>query len=48
MSSMQSTFPGRVIYLPVGAAVELHGEFTQWMPPESDPSAPASSWFAFG
>ena len=44
VSQMTTVFPGRVMYLPVGPAVELHGKFSAWLPPESDPGAPQSSW----
>jgi hypothetical protein len=44
VASMPDVFPGRVMYLPVGPAVELHGHFAAWLPPESDPTAPESSW----
>jgi peptidoglycan/LPS O-acetylase OafA/YrhL len=44
VASMPDVFPGRVMYLPVGPAVELHGHFAAWLPPESDPAAPQSSW----
>ncbi|MCL4414079.1 MAG: hypothetical protein M1522_04915, partial [Actinobacteria bacterium] len=42
--SMTHVFPGRVMYLPVASAVELHGKFTPWLPPMGDPSAPAQDW----
>jgi hypothetical protein len=44
VSQMTAVFPGRVMYLPVAPAVELHGKFSEWLPPESDPGAPQSSW----
>ncbi len=42
--SMTHVYPGRVMYLPVASAVELHGKFTPWLPPMGDPSAPAQDW----
>jgi peptidoglycan/LPS O-acetylase OafA/YrhL len=44
VASMSGVFPGRVMYLPVGPAVELHGHFAAWLPPESDPTAAETSW----
>ncbi|MGH9017249.1 MAG: acyltransferase family protein [Acidimicrobiales bacterium] len=43
-ASMTKIFPGRVMYFPVGAAVELHGRFSTWLPPAADPTAPTSQW----
>ncbi|MFZ0668373.1 MAG: acyltransferase family protein [Acidimicrobiales bacterium] len=43
-ASMPALFPGRVMYLPVASAVELNGQFSDWLPPENDPQAPRSSW----
>jgi hypothetical protein len=37
-------FPGRVMYLPVGSSLELHGHYTSWLPPALAPGAPKSSW----
>jgi peptidoglycan/LPS O-acetylase OafA/YrhL len=44
VASMTGRFQGRVMYLPVGPAVELNGRFSVWLPPEDDPQAPESSW----
>jgi hypothetical protein len=43
-SSLTARFPGRVVYLPIGGAVLLRGQFATWLPPEGRPDAPASSW----
>jgi peptidoglycan/LPS O-acetylase OafA/YrhL len=43
-ASFSRTEPGRVMYFPVAGAVELHGKFTAWLPPVSDPKAPTSEW----
>jgi hypothetical protein len=44
VASMAPKFPGRVMYLPVGSAVDYDGHFSTWLPPEGNPSAPQSSW----
>jgi peptidoglycan/LPS O-acetylase OafA/YrhL len=44
VASMPAQFPGRVMYLPVGPAVEHDGKFADWLPPENDPGAPESTW----
>ena len=41
---MTQLFPGRVMYFPVASSLMLHGKFSAWLPPESDPGAPASEW----
>lgn len=43
-SSLTSSFPGQVDYLPLGSAVTLHGRFATWLPPEANPQAPAARW----
>ena len=42
--SMTKSFPGRVMYLPLADSILLDGRFSAWLPPEGDPSAPASQW----
>jgi len=41
---MTRYFPGRVMYLPLASSLTLHGKFSPWLPPESNPDAPASQW----
>jgi hypothetical protein len=36
--------PGHLIYAPVATAVELHSQFSAWLPPPSEPDAPRSTW----
>ena len=36
--------PGRAMYFPVAPSVELNGQFSYWVSPPRDPSAPASTW----
>ncbi len=43
-SSMPSVFPGKVMYLKIAHSVELHGQFTTWLPPVNDLSAPLRNW----
>ena len=43
-ASLTSEFPGRVLYLPIGDSVLLHGGFSDWLPPEGNPKAPKSEW----
>jgi peptidoglycan/LPS O-acetylase OafA/YrhL len=43
-ASLTSAFPGRVVYLPIGGSVLLHGRFSDWLPPEGDPTAPQRMW----
>jgi len=38
------TFPGRVLYLPVGSSVELNGRFTSWLPPRPGQARPRKGW----
>jgi len=42
--SLPAAFPGRVMYLPVASSVLLDGKFTTWLPPSTDPRAPADRW----
>jgi hypothetical protein len=44
VASMTTVFAGRVMYLPLAPAVELNGKFSPWLPPETDPGAPESTW----
>ncbi len=37
---MTSYFPGHVMYFPIASSILLHGKFSPWLPPESDPQAP--------
>jgi peptidoglycan/LPS O-acetylase OafA/YrhL len=39
-----SAFPGKVMYLPVGTALEIDGRFTSWLPPPTEPTAPLRHW----
>jgi len=39
-----AAFPGKVAYLPVGAAVELDGRYTTWLPATGRASAPPAAW----
>jgi peptidoglycan/LPS O-acetylase OafA/YrhL len=42
--SMTRQFPGRVMYLPVGASLLWHGKFATWLPPGNDPHTPLDEW----
>jgi hypothetical protein len=42
--SLPSVFPGKVMYLPLASAVLLAGQYTTWLPPESEPGAPKAQW----
>jgi len=42
--SMTTVFPGRVMYFPVGAAVELHGQFSTWLPTDGKTSQTTADW----
>jgi peptidoglycan/LPS O-acetylase OafA/YrhL/lysophospholipase L1-like esterase len=44
VDKMPSLEPGRVMYFPVASSVELNGQFSAWLPPPRDPSAPESTW----
>ena len=41
---MVSSFPGKVMYLPVASSLLLHGRFSSWLPPLGDPGAPKDQW----
>ncbi len=43
-ASMPALFPGRVMYFPVGAAVELGGHFSAWLPTNGRTSQPKADW----
>jgi len=43
-ASLSSVFPGKVVYLPIGGSILLHGHFSDWLPPEGNPNAPPSQW----
>jgi hypothetical protein len=36
--------PGRAVYFPIAPSVELDGDYSPWVPPPRDPSAPRSTW----
>jgi hypothetical protein len=38
------TFPGKVMYLPVGSSLELDGKYTSSLPPTRKSSAPHNQW----
>ncbi|MHB1509367.1 MAG: acyltransferase family protein [Acidimicrobiales bacterium] len=44
VASLPSVFPGKVMYLPVGSSLLWHGRFSSWLPPETAPNAPPSTW----
>ena len=39
-----ASFPGQVMYLPVASSLEIDGQYTNWLPPRDDWSAPPSQW----
>jgi len=39
-----TTFPGKVMYLPVGSSLEIDGHYTSSLPPTGRPSAPRKQW----
>jgi peptidoglycan/LPS O-acetylase OafA/YrhL len=41
---MTRLFPGRVMYFPIASSLLVRGKVSAWLPPESDPAAPASQW----
>jgi peptidoglycan/LPS O-acetylase OafA/YrhL len=43
-AKMATDFPGRVMYLPLGSSLLLNGQFSSWLPPQGQPSAPLSEW----
>ncbi|HEX3795754.1 MAG TPA: acyltransferase family protein [Acidimicrobiales bacterium] len=43
-ASMTTSFPGRVMYLPIGSSLLLNGRFSSWLPPAGRPNAPVSQW----
>jgi len=43
-SEMPSVFPGRVMYLPVADSILFNGQYSTWLPPLGDPSAPKDQW----
>ncbi|HXQ58723.1 MAG TPA: acyltransferase [Acidimicrobiales bacterium] len=43
-ASMVKLFPGRVMYFPVGSAVELAGHFTEWLPSNGKTTQPKADW----
>ena len=46
VASLPAEFPGRVMYAPVGPAVERQpgSGFAAWLPPEGEPHAPPAQW----
>jgi peptidoglycan/LPS O-acetylase OafA/YrhL len=44
VAGLPAFYPGRVMYFPVGAAVETGHRFASWLPPEGRPGAPAAGW----
>jgi peptidoglycan/LPS O-acetylase OafA/YrhL len=44
VAELSSTFPGRVMYLPVASSLEIDGRFTSWLPPEGNFSTPKDHW----
>jgi peptidoglycan/LPS O-acetylase OafA/YrhL len=43
-SSMTTLFPGRVMYFPVGPAVELGGRFSTWLPTNGKATQAKANW----
>jgi peptidoglycan/LPS O-acetylase OafA/YrhL len=43
-ATMSASFPGRVMYLPVGGSLLLDGHFSSWLPPVGEPQAPKDKW----
>ena len=41
---LPAAFAGQVMFLPVGASVLLHGQYTPWLPTPETPDAPKSKW----
>jgi peptidoglycan/LPS O-acetylase OafA/YrhL len=37
-------FPGQVMYLPVASAIEVNGEYSNWVPVNGKTSSPAKHW----
>lgn len=44
VSRLPAAFPGKVIYLPIGAALTRRGHFSFWLPPGDRWSLPKSRW----
>jgi peptidoglycan/LPS O-acetylase OafA/YrhL len=44
VARMPQADPGRAMFFPVASSVELNGQFSPWLPPPRDPSAPESTW----
>jgi hypothetical protein len=42
--SMATDFPGQVMYFPLADSVLYRGQYSAWLPPVGDPSAPKSAW----
>jgi peptidoglycan/LPS O-acetylase OafA/YrhL len=43
-SEMATSFPGRVMYLPVATSLLVDGRYSIWLPPMGDPAAPKATW----
>ncbi len=43
-AKMPSSFPGKVMYLPVASSLLLHGRYSTWLPPLGEPAAPLGEW----
>ena len=43
-AAMPGLDPGHAMFFPIAAGVELHGQFSAWIPPPRDPSAPRYTW----
>ncbi len=41
---MPGYFPGRVMYLPIGSSLTVHGKYSSWLPPGTRAHAPSSQW----
>ncbi len=44
VAAMPALEPGRVLYFPIAASVELDGRYSPWIPPPRDPTSPIGTW----
>jgi peptidoglycan/LPS O-acetylase OafA/YrhL len=44
VASLASLAPGRAMFFPVAASVELDGRYSAWLPPPRDLAAPTDTW----
>ncbi|MGH9029498.1 MAG: hypothetical protein ACRDV4_07775, partial [Acidimicrobiales bacterium] len=44
VASLPKVFPGKVMYFPIGSAIELDGHFATWLPPPGTKHAPKDHW----